>query len=78
MVLEYAYYVINHDTFRVGALAVDDDGNVSKLKLRGSTEDDAKFPMESGSIDLMFGGSNGPSNNRFGDWELTLDGTVEG
>jgi hypothetical protein len=33
--------------------------------------------MESGSIDLTFEGSSGPSNNRFGDWELTLDSTVE-
>jgi hypothetical protein len=77
VVLGYAFYTIHHDTFRVGALAVDDDGNVYKLKMRGSAEDDAEFPMESGSIELTFEGSSGPSNNRFGDWDLTLDGTVE-
>jgi hypothetical protein len=76
VVLGYAYYTVHHDTFRVGALAVDDDGNVYKLKMRGSADDDAEFPMESGSIDLTFEGSSGPSNNRLGDWELTLDGTV--
>jgi hypothetical protein len=77
VVIGYAIYTINHDTLRVGALAVDGDGNVYKLKLRGSAEDDAEFPMESGSIDLTFEGSSGPSNNRFGDWYLTLKGTVE-
>ena len=75
VVLGYAFYTIHHDTFRIGALAVDDDGNVYKLKMRGST-DAAEFPMQSGSVDLTFQGSSGPSNNRFGDWELTLDGTV--
>ena len=78
VVLGYAFYTIHHDTLRVGALAVDDDdGNVYKPKLRGSADDEAEFPMESGSIDLRFEGSSGPSNNRFGDWELTFEGTVE-
>jgi hypothetical protein len=77
VVLGYAVYTIHHDTLRVGALAVDDDGNVFKLKLRGSADDDAEFPMESGSLYLTFEGSSGPSNNRFGDWKLTLEGTVE-
>jgi hypothetical protein len=77
VVLGYAFYTIHHDTLRVGALAVDDDSNVYKPKLRGSADDEAEFPMESGSIDLTFEGSSGPSNNRFGDWELTLEGTVE-
>lgn len=78
VVLGYALYMIPHDTLRVGALVVDDDGNVYKLKLRGTAEeDDAEFPMESGSIDLTFEGSSGPLNNRLGDWELTLEGTVE-
>jgi flagellar motor protein MotB len=80
VVVGYALYTIHHDTFRMGALAVDDDGNVFKLQLRGSAEDDdTEFPMESGSIDLMLGGnSGGPSNNRFGDWQLALQGTIEG
>ena len=76
VVLGYAIYVLQHDMMRVAALAVDDDGNVFKLKLRGSAGDDAEFPMESGSIDLTFEGSSGQSNNRLGDWELTLEGTV--
>jgi hypothetical protein len=77
VVLGYALYTINYDTLRVGALVVDEDGNVYKLKLTGSAEDsEAEFPMESGSIDLNFEGSRGPPD-RFGDWELTLEGTVE-
>jgi hypothetical protein len=76
VVLGYAFYTIHHDTFSVGALAVDDDGNVYKLKMRGSAGDDAEFPMETGSIELTFEGSSGQSNNRFGDWKLMLDGTV--
>lgn len=77
VVLGYALHSISHDTFRVGALAVDDDGNVYKLKMRGTAvDDDAEFPTESGSIELTFGGSSGPSNNRFGDWELDMDGTI--
>jgi len=77
VVLGYALYTIPHDTLRIGALVIDDDGNVYKLKLRGTAEDDSEFPMESGSIDLTFEGSSGPLNNRLGDWELTLEGTVE-
>lgn len=74
VVLGYALHSISHDTFRVGALAVDDDGNVYKLKMRGSAvNDEAEFPTESGSIELTFDGS---SSNRFGDWELTMDCTI--
>jgi hypothetical protein len=73
----YAIYSLNHDAMRMAALAVDDDGNIFKLRLSGTAVDeDDEFPMESGSIDITFEGSSGPSHNRFGDWELTLDGTV--
>jgi 5-hydroxyisourate hydrolase-like protein (transthyretin family) len=76
VVLGYALYTIHHDTLRIGALAVDDDGNVYRLRLSGSAvNDDAEFPMESGSIDLDFEGSRGPPD-RFGNWSLTLEGTV--
>lgn len=74
VVLGYALHSISHDTIRVGALAVDDGGNVYKLKMRGSAvNDEAEFPTESGSIELTFDGS---SSNRFGNWELTVDGTI--
>jgi autotransporter translocation and assembly factor TamB len=77
VVLGYALYTIHYDTFRIGALAVDDDGNVYKLRLTGTaTDSDAEFPMESNSIELNFGGSRGPPD-RFEDWDLTLKGTVE-
>jgi len=76
VVLGFAYYTILHDTLRVGALAVDDDGNVYKLKMRGTAADGAEFPTESGSIDLVYEGSSGPAQNSFGDWELSLKGPV--
>jgi hypothetical protein len=77
VVLGYALYTIHHDTLRVGALAVDDDGNVYRLKLSGSAVDDeAEFPMESGSLELDFEGSRGQPD-RLGDWNLILEGTVE-
>jgi hypothetical protein len=76
VVLGYAIHVIQHDTIRVAALAVDDDGNIFKLKLRGSASDDAEFPMESGSIDLTFEGSSSP-HNRLGEWNLMLEGTIQ-
>jgi hypothetical protein len=73
----YALYSLNHDAMRVVALGVDDDGNISKLRLHGTAvNEDDEFPMESGSIDLTFEGSSGPMDNRFGDWELAVDGTV--
>jgi hypothetical protein len=76
VVLGYALYATQHDVFRLGALAVDGDGNIYKLKLRGSAAgDDAEFPIESGSIELEFEGSSGPAG-QFGDWELAMDGTV--
>ena len=71
----YAIYSTQHDAMMVAALATDDDGNVFSLKLRGSAVDEsARFPMESGSIDIAFGGD---VNNRFEDWNLLLEGTVE-
>lgn len=76
VVLGYALYTIHHDTLRVGALAVGEDGNVYRLILSGSAVDDeVEFPMESGSIELDFEGSRGPPD-RFGNWNPTLDGTV--
>lgn len=74
----YAIYSIQHDAMKMLALATDDDGNVFRLKLRGSAVDGGdQFPMESGSIDLIFGGSTGDSNNRFEEWNLLLEGTIE-
>ena len=75
VVLGYAYYTEHHDAFKLGALAVDDGGNIYKLKLRGSAADDAEFPLESGSLDLNFGGSS-QSINRLGDSDLAMDGTI--
>ena len=67
----YAFYSTQHDAMKIVALATDDDGNVVKLKLRGGAIDEADaFPMESGSIDLTFGGT-------VEDWNLLLEGTVE-
>jgi hypothetical protein len=67
----YAFYSIQHDVMKVVALVTDDDGNVLKLKLRGSAVNDTDtFPMESGSIDLTFGGNVQDSN-------LLLEATVE-
>lgn len=75
VVLGYALYTIHYDMFRMGALVVDDDGNVFRLKLSGSAVDEeAGFPMESGSIELTFEGRGPP--DRLGDWELTMDGTI--
>lgn len=74
----YALYSIQHDAMKVVALATDDDGNVFKLKLRGGAVDEAdQFPMESGSIDLIFGGDIDQSNNRFEEWGLLTEGSVE-
>ncbi len=73
----YALYSIQHDVMKVVALATDDEGNVSKLRLRGSAVDGDQFPMESGSIDLIFGGDIDQSNNRFEEWGLLAEGTVE-
>ncbi len=71
----YAIYSIHHDAMKLVALTTDDDGNVFRLKLRASAVDETdQFPMESGSIDLVFGGD---VNNRFEDWNLLLEGSIE-
>jgi len=71
----YAIYSVRHNAMMLAALATDDDGNVFSLKLRGSAVDESdRFPMESGSIDIVFGGD---VNNRFEDWNLLLKGTVD-
>lgn len=73
----YAIYSLQQDAMKVVALATDDDGNVYRMKLRGSAVDPAdSFPMETGSIDLLFGGDLNESNNRFEDSILLLQGTV--
>jgi len=74
----YAIYSLHHDAIKVVALGTDDDGNVYKLRLRGNAVNEGDpFPMESGSIDLLFGGNVDQSNNRFEDWSFLLEGTVE-
>lgn len=74
----YAIYSIQHDAMKVVALTTDDDGNVFRIKLRGSAIDEGdQFPMQSGSIDLIFGGITNDSNTRFEDWSLLLEGTIE-
>ena len=71
----YAVYFVEHDALRVAALATNDDGDVFRLKLRGSAVDGSdSFPTQTGSIDLLFGGD---VNDRFEDWNLLLEGTIE-
>jgi hypothetical protein len=72
----YALYSLNHDTIKIAALAMDGDSNVLRLRMQGTAvNEDDKFPIESKSIDLTFV-ANSPLQNRFGDWQLTLDGIV--
>lgn len=74
----YGIYSLNHDAIKVIALGTDVDGNVYNLRLRGNAVDDVEqFATESNSIDLLFGGNIDQSNNRFEDWGLLLEGTVE-
>ena len=77
--LGYALYSVNHDAMRIGAFVSDEDGNIYKLKLRGTaTAEDAEFPMASGeTIDMTFEGNSGPARNSFSAWNLELEGTVE-
>jgi hypothetical protein len=76
VVLGYALYSIQHDVFKLGALAIDGDGEVFRLKMSGNAVgDDAEFPMESGSLELEFEGTRG-TPDRLGDWELAMDGTI--
>jgi hypothetical protein len=77
--LGYALYSVNHDAMRIGAFVSDEDGNIYKLKLRGTpVGDDAAFPTESGdSLDMVFEGNSGPARNSFSGWELDLRGTIE-
>ena len=45
--------------------------------MHGSAVDEAdQFPMESGSIDLIFGRDIDQSNNRFEEWGLLTEGSV--
>jgi hypothetical protein len=75
--LGYAIFSVNHDAMRIASVAVDENGNVVKLKLHGSaTDKESQFPMGSGSINLTFEGSSGPGNYRHGDSELELEGTI--
>ena len=74
----YGIYSLNHDAIKVIALGTDADGNVYSLRLRGNAVDEVdQFATESNSIDLLFGGNIDQSNNRFEDWGLLLEGTVE-
>jgi hypothetical protein len=59
---------------KIAALATSDDGDILRLKLRGAAVNESDpFPMESGSIDMLFAGIAG---DRLEDWSLTLEGTV--
>ncbi|HKU49767.1 MAG TPA: hypothetical protein VJP79_07440 [Nitrososphaera sp.] len=76
--LGYALYSVSHNAMRIGAFVSDDDGNIYKLKLRGTADEDAEFPMTSGdSIDLVFEGNSGPARNSFSQWDLDLEGSIE-
>jgi hypothetical protein len=77
--LGYALYSVSHDAMRIGAFVSDDDGNIYKLKLRGTaTGEDAEFPTASGeSIEMVFEGNSGAARNSISGWELDLEGTVE-
>jgi len=77
VIIGYALYSVNHDAMKIASLAVDEDGNLMKLKLRGSPiDEESKLPTDSGSVDLMFEGSSGAWNSRLGDWKLELEGTL--
>lgn len=72
----YVIYSTNHGAMKVAALAVDDDGNIVKLRLLGSAAvEGVQFPTESGSIDLIFEGSVHQSGG-MADRDLVLDGNV--
>lgn len=77
--LGYALYSVSHDAMRIGAFVSDEDGNIYKLKLRGTaTGEDAEFPGASGeSIDLVFEGNSGAARNSISGWQLELEGTVK-
>jgi hypothetical protein len=76
--LGYALYSVNHNVIRVGAFVSDEDGNIYKLKLRGSaTGEEAIFPAAPGeSIEMVFEGNAGPARNSFDHWYLDLEGKV--
>ena len=77
VIIGYALYSVNHDAMKIASLAVDEDGNLVKLKLRGSPlDEESKLPTDSGSVDLMFQGSSSAWNSRLGDWKLELEGTL--
>jgi hypothetical protein len=77
VVIGYALYSVNHDAMKIATLAVDEDGNIIKLKLRGSAiDEESKLPTDSGSVDLTFEGSSDAWNSRLGDWKLELEGTL--
>jgi hypothetical protein len=72
----YVIYSTQHGAMKVAALAVDDDGNIVKLRLLGSADEEGvQFPAESGSIDLIFVGSVQQSGD-MPSWDLVLDGDV--
>jgi hypothetical protein len=77
--LGYALYSISHNAMRIGAFVSDEDGNIYKLKLRGTaTGEDAEFPGTSGeSTDLVFEGNSGAARNSISGWQLELEGTVK-
>ena len=77
VLIGYALYSMNHNAMKIASLAVDEDGNIMKLKLRGSAiDDESTLPKDSGSVDLMFEGSTGTWNSTLGDWKLELEGTL--
>lgn len=72
----YALYSLNHDVFRVAALAVSEDGDVSVLKLRGTVASGTGLePSAGASIELAFEG-DGRHMNSLDEMELVLEGTL--
>jgi len=77
VLIGYGVYSANHDAVKIASLAVDKDGNVMKLELRGSAiDEESQLPKDSGSVNLMFEGSTDAWNSKLGDWKLELEGTL--
>jgi hypothetical protein len=77
VVIGYGLYSVQHDAMKIALLAVDEDGNVVKVRMHGSgPEEDSEFPMVSGSLDLTFEGGAASWKDSLGDWKLHLEGKV--
>ena len=76
VVIGYGLYSVQHDATKIALLAVDQDGNVVKVRLHGTGPEDSEFPMQSGSIDLTFDGGASSWKESLGEWKLHLEGEV--